>query len=43
MQGSFPPELSATPLEDIDSFYANQRVSREALAKLIPSRDDALK
>lgn len=27
MQGSFPPELASTPLEDIDSYYANQRVS----------------
>jgi hypothetical protein len=26
MQGNFPPELAATPLEDIDSFYSNQRV-----------------
>lgn len=26
-QGSFPPELASTPLEDIDSFYSNQRVS----------------
>ncbi|GLH13424.1 Uncharacterized protein GBIM_17994, partial [Gryllus bimaculatus] len=25
LQGSFPPELSSTPLEDIDSFYHNQR------------------
>ncbi|XP_065082614.1 sodium channel protein para isoform X2 [Ochlerotatus camptorhynchus] len=25
MQGSFPPELASTPLEDIDTFYANQR------------------
>ncbi|XP_045484116.1 sodium channel protein para isoform X25 [Pieris rapae] len=24
MQGSFPPELSSTPLEDIDPFYQNQ-------------------
>ncbi|XP_055699426.1 sodium channel protein para isoform X18 [Phlebotomus papatasi] len=24
MQGSFPPELASTPLEDIDSFYSNQ-------------------
>ncbi|XP_055695868.1 sodium channel protein para isoform X30 [Lutzomyia longipalpis] len=23
MQGSFPPELASTPLEDIDSFYSN--------------------
>jgi voltage-gated sodium channel type II alpha len=27
MQGSFPPELASTPLEDIDPFYHNQRVS----------------
>jgi voltage-gated sodium channel type II alpha len=27
MHGSFPPELSSTPLEDIDNFYSNQRVS----------------
>lgn len=27
MQGSFPPELASTPLEDIDSFYSNQLVS----------------
>lgn len=27
MQGSFPAELAATPLEDIDPFYVNQRVS----------------
>lgn len=26
MQGSFPPELAATPLEDIDSFYSNRKV-----------------
>lgn len=26
MQGNFPPELAATPLEDIDSFYTNRRV-----------------
>ncbi|KAG5673890.1 hypothetical protein PVAND_003895 [Polypedilum vanderplanki] len=25
MQGNFPAELAATPLEDIDSFYSNQR------------------
>ncbi|XP_075226668.1 sodium voltage-gated channel paralytic [Lycorma delicatula] len=25
LQGSFPPELASTPLEDIDSFYHNQR------------------
>ncbi|CRK91925.1 CLUMA_CG005540, isoform B [Clunio marinus] len=25
MQGNFPPELAATPLEDIDSFYANRK------------------
>ncbi|XP_057653296.1 sodium channel protein para isoform X3 [Diorhabda carinulata] len=24
LQGSFPPELASTPLEDIDSFYQNQ-------------------
>ncbi|EDS30874.1 voltage-sensitive sodium channel [Culex quinquefasciatus] len=23
MQGSFPPELASTPLEDIDAFYSN--------------------
>lgn len=27
LQGSFPPELSSTPLEDIDPFYSNQMVS----------------
>lgn len=27
MHGSFPPELASIPLEDIDSFYHNQRVS----------------
>lgn len=26
MQGKFPPELASTPLEDIDTFYANQLV-----------------
>ena len=26
MQGKFPPELASTPLEDIDSFYANRLV-----------------
>lgn len=26
LQSSFAPELSSTPLEDIDSFYHNQRV-----------------
>ncbi|XP_063929405.1 sodium channel protein para-like isoform X7 [Zophobas morio] len=25
LQGSFPPELASTPLEDIDAFYSNQR------------------
>uniref|UniRef100_A0AAG5DSR0 Sodium channel protein n=1 Tax=Anopheles atroparvus TaxID=41427 RepID=A0AAG5DSR0_ANOAO len=25
MQGSFPPELASTPLEDIDGFYSKQR------------------
>ncbi|XP_059479446.1 sodium channel protein para isoform X5 [Neocloeon triangulifer] len=25
LQGGFPPELASTPLEDIDSFYHNQR------------------
>jgi len=27
LHNEFPPELSSTPLEDIDSFYQNQRVS----------------
>lgn len=27
MQGSFPPELASTPLEDIDPFYHNRTVS----------------
>lgn len=27
MHNDFPPELSSTPLEDIDTFYHNQRVS----------------
>lgn len=27
LHNEFPPELSSTPLEDIDSFYHNQRVS----------------
>lgn len=27
MHNDFPPELASTPLEDIDSFYHNQRVS----------------
>lgn len=27
LQGSFPPELASTPLEDIDPFYSNQMVS----------------
>lgn len=26
MHNDFPPELASTPLEDIDSFYHNQRV-----------------
>lgn len=26
MQGSFPPELASTPLEDIDTFYTNKLV-----------------
>lgn len=26
MHNDFPPELSSTPLEDIDSFYFNKRV-----------------
>ncbi|XP_055537082.1 sodium channel protein para isoform X42 [Wyeomyia smithii] len=25
LQGGFPPELASTPLEDIDTFYSNQR------------------
>lgn len=28
LQGGFPPELASTPLEDIDTFYANQLVSQ---------------
>jgi hypothetical protein len=28
MQGDFPVELASTPLEDIDPFYHNQRVSK---------------
>ena len=27
MHGSFPAELASTPLEDIDNYYHNQRVS----------------
>jgi voltage-gated sodium channel type II alpha len=27
MHSAFPPELASTPLEDIDPFYHNQRVS----------------
>lgn len=27
LQDDFPPELTATPIEDIDPFYHNQRVS----------------
>lgn len=27
LHNEFPPELASTPLEDIDSFYHNQRVS----------------
>lgn len=27
MQGNFPAELAATPLEDIDPFYVNRKVS----------------
>lgn len=27
MHNDFPPELASTPLEDIDGFYHNQRVS----------------
>lgn len=35
LHNDFPPELSSTPLEDIDSFYHNQRVSStEALIDL---------
>lgn len=26
LHNEFPPELSSTPLEDIDTFYHNQRV-----------------
>lgn len=26
LHNEFPPELSSTPLEDIDNFYTNQRV-----------------
>jgi voltage-gated sodium channel type II alpha len=29
LQGGFPPELASTPLEDIDSYYHNQRVSKQ--------------
>jgi len=35
LQGGFPPELASTPLEDIDSYYHNQRVSN--LAKISSS------
>lgn len=31
LHGSFPPELSSTPLEDIDPFYHNQMVSFAAI------------
>lgn len=35
MHNDFPPELASTPLEDIDSFYHNQRVPDiEALINL---------
>jgi len=27
LQGSFPPELASTPLEDIDPYYSNVLVS----------------
>lgn len=35
LHNEFPPELASTPLEDIDSFYHNQRVpSIDALISL---------
>lgn len=37
LHNEFPPELSSTPLEDIDTFYHNQRVSGiDALISLTP-------
>lgn len=36
LHNEFPPELASTPLEDIDSFYHNQRVPGiDALISLI--------
>lgn len=33
LHNEFPPELASTPLEDIDSFYHNQRVSMHFISK----------
>lgn len=38
LQGSFPPELASTPLEDIDPFYHNQTVSIYFLVLIHNSR-----
>lgn len=39
LQGSFPPELASTPLEDIDPYYSNVLVSfRLQMIWLIPLR-----
>lgn len=37
LQGSFPPELASTPLEDIDPFYSNQMVSHFCGSKFLVS------
>lgn len=35
LHNEFPPELASTPLEDIDSFYHNQRVSQALTHSLV--------
>jgi hypothetical protein len=42
LHNEFPPELASTPLEDIDSFYQNQRVSGiDALISLSPLEESS--
>lgn len=46
LHNEFPPELASTPLEDIDSFYHNQRVSifyyetgKDRIVSILRTRD----
>lgn len=42
MQGGFPSELSSTPLEDIDSYYHNQKVKKPPITFQIFSFNNCL-